>query len=197
MPARKLPKVGDQFGSWTFLGEFAGRKWRCQCVCGTVHWPNSCHVRAGDSSSCRSCSNTLHGATGTVLYSIWCGMKTRCTKPGYEGYAGYGGRGITVCAEWMTDFQAFAAHVGPRPTRRHTLDRIKNDEGYCPGNVQWALPPQQSRNMRSNHWITIADETLVATDWCRRAGISLSCAHNRVKKLGWTWERAVTTPPMR
>lgn len=77
-------------------------------------------------------------------------MKTRCLNPNNGRYHRYGGRGITICSEWRESFEAFFAHVGPRPSAGHTLDRINNDGNYEPGNVRWATPQQQAMNRSTN-----------------------------------------------
>ena len=46
-------------------------------------------------------------------------------------------------------WEIFLADRGPRPSREHTLDRIKNDEGYSPGNCRWATWTVQNHNRRS------------------------------------------------
>ncbi len=75
-------------------------------------------------------------------------MKTRCYNTKYRDYAHWGGRGITVCDAWRDDFAAFFAHVGVRPSRGHSIDRIDNERGYEPGNVRWATYSQQNNNRR-------------------------------------------------
>jgi hypothetical protein len=89
-----------------------------------------------------------HGMTHTPEYQAWRSMKRRCYSPRDKGYADYGGRGITVCPEWLHDFQAFYDHVGPRPTSQHSIDRIDNNEGYRPGNVKWSTQSGQNWNQR-------------------------------------------------
>ena len=86
-------------------------------------------------------------------YVAWVGAKQRCTNPRVKQFKDYGGRGIKVCAEWLHDFAAFFAHVGPCPPGR-SLDRIDNSKGYEPGNVQWSTRQEQAVNRRtSNQYI--------------------------------------------
>jgi hypothetical protein len=75
-------------------------------------------------------------------------MKERCYAPSYRGYHNYGGRGIRICDEWRNSFEAFYAHIGPRPSSEHSLDRIDNDGNYEPGNVRWATRNEQRGNRR-------------------------------------------------
>lgn len=74
-------------------------------------------------------------------------MRARCNTPGATGYHRYGGRGIKVCSRW-DDFQLFAADMGPKPSPKHTIERVDNDGPYDPFNCVWALPVQQSANQR-------------------------------------------------
>ena len=94
-------------------------------------------------------TNFKHGMIHTLEYSSWIAMKDRCLNPKSSNYPNWGGRGITVCQEWVDDFETFYAYVGPRPTPQHSLDRIDNERGYEPGNVRWATKLQQTHNRRS------------------------------------------------
>lgn len=69
--------------------------------------------------------------------------KQRCSNPAHRDYAYYGGRGIRFL---FSSFEQFAAELGPKPSPKHSIDRIENDGHYEPGNVRWALPLQQIRN---------------------------------------------------
>jgi hypothetical protein len=73
-------------------------------------------------------------------------MKRRCLRPSHPGFRYYGGRGIKIDPLWVNDFPAFFAHVGPRPSPGHSLDRIDNWRNYEPGNVRWATREEQASN---------------------------------------------------
>jgi len=74
-------------------------------------------------------------------------MLSRCNNTNSTGYENYGGRGIKLHSEWL-DFKKFIEHVGPRPSSKHSIDRIDVNGNYEPGNVRWASPLQQASNRR-------------------------------------------------
>ena len=77
-------------------------------------------------------------------------MIRRCHVETDPSYKWYGARGIKVCDRWRNDYQAFKADMGPRPSRKYSIDRIDGTKGYEPGNCRWATAMEQSANTVSN-----------------------------------------------
>jgi hypothetical protein len=100
------------------------------------------------------------------------GIKTRCFNNKAYEYPLYGGRGVTMCKEWATDFVRFLLDVGPRPAKAYTIDRIDNDGHYEPNYVRWATKKEQANNMRSNLLITHEGRTQTLSQWAEESGVS-------------------------
>lgn len=180
----------------------AGRvaRWRCLCDCGREAFVRGKDLRTGNTVSC-GCFHRerqiaiprKHGAHGTPEYRIWADIRQRCLNPKRECFKNYGGRGIGICAPWRDSFAVFLAHVGPRPSGTHSIDRIDNSRGYEPGNVRWATPTEQASNTRANRKLEHAGERLTVNEWARRTGIRPSTIAFRLK-VGWSVAEALTSP---
>lgn len=83
------------------------------------------------------------------FYKTWHNMIQRCTNPNNKQYKNYGGRGITVCEEWLdvANFVSWCDATHPN-IEGVSLDRIDNDGGYSPENCRWADTYTQVINQR-------------------------------------------------
>lgn len=136
--------------------------------------------------------NIKHGGHGTITYARWKSMMQRCHVVTATNYKRYGAKGITVCERWH-DFAAFLADMGECPAKQLTLDRKENDKGYEPGNCRWATMADQNRNRSHCVELTHQGRTMILRDWAKKIGISPNALAQRLY-LGWTVERALTTP---
>lgn len=137
--------------------------------------------------------NVKHGGHGTLTYMRWKFMMQRCHNPNATNFKYYGALGIVVCERWH-DFAAFLADMGECPDRSLTLDRIKNELGYQPGNCRWVTQAAQNAN-RPGHSVQLTHNgvTQSMTQWSAATGIKVNNISMRLR-LGWSVEKALTTP---
>ena len=188
--------AGVRFGRLTVLRRsITGRRvpWVCQCDCGAVVVRAQGDLRRGDTTSCGCAKrdatvarNYKHGLTNTPTYSKWKGMRKRVRYPGAAGNACY--TNVTICKRWEK-FENFLADMGECPDG-HSLDRINNKKGYSPSNCRWVPLEDQARNTRR---LRKVGDTYVS-EAARRAGLDPDLVFDRINKLGWDMQRALTTP---
>lgn len=172
-------------------------RWICKCDCGNETAVLGENLRYGHTKSCgclHSEVTTKHGGSDSRLYTIWSLMKRRCLTKTASDYARYGGRGITVCEEWINDFSSFydwAVNNGYKP--HLTLDRRNNNGSYSPENCHWATAKEQQNNTRFNHLLTYNGRTLTIAQWSEETEIPYATLLTRIKR-GWSVERSLTEP---
>lgn len=133
-------------------------------------------------------SQVKHGMHESPEYAVWESMHYRC-----RSHPHYLRLGISVCERW-SDFEAFYADMGPRPSLLYSIDRYPDGKGnYEPGNCRWATPLQQSQNTNRNVNVTWNGETACVSEWARRVGINEKTIHERLER-GWSPEQALSLP---
>lgn len=79
-----------------------------------------------------------HNLSQTRLYKTFTNMRQRCYNSKCPDYCFYGGKGITICDEWLNDFTSFYKwSMEHGYADELTIDRINPDKGYSPDNCQW------------------------------------------------------------
>lgn len=148
----KLTPCGDRFRTMAI----------CDCDCGGKVTTRLSELKRGHVQSCgclrrdvgiarAACRPGLrHGDCKSAEYSTWESMLTRCTNPKTKNWLSYGGRGITVCDRWRSDYANFIADMGRKPSPQHSIDRVDNNGNYEPGNCRWATDAEQRSNKRWN-----------------------------------------------
>jgi len=198
--------VGAKFGRLTITalagkGRDGSNRWSCLCECGNQTNVPAFKLRNGHTSSCGCLSRELaktratkHGDSGSRLFNIWSGMISRCTNPKSDSWKHYGGRGITVCQEWLKDYASFkrwAESSGYAPDL--TIDRIDVDLGYSPENCRWATKHEQAANKRNN--LRTSDGRL-AIPVAVQSGVSAAQFFRR-RRSGMTPDEAIALPNKR
>ena len=209
--ARFKDLTGLKFGR-VLIVSYCGRRhhssvWVGRCDCGAEREFASTALLNGTTKSCgclrRERAGGLsykHGQCGgenrkrrPPEYKAWEQMRDRCVNEQHVQWKWYGGKGVVVCDEWVNNFEAFIRDVGPRPTAKHTLDRINSNGNYEPSNVRWATWTQQARNRSNNHMVEYQGRLMPLIEAAEAAGIPYVTVKSRVGS-GWSAIDAVTRP---
>lgn len=179
--------------------------WLCECKCGTRKIIPGSKLRNGTTKSCGcmkrelcGVKNRTHGMKGTRLYNIWSKMIQRTTNQNDNEYGDYGGRGIGICEEWRNSFEFFMKWSYENGYADNlTIDRKDNNKGYQPDNCRWVTNKENCRNKRNNHCLTYNGQTKTITEWAEITGLGKEVIRYRIVKMGWSAEKALTTPKMK
>lgn len=203
---RLIDLTGQRFGRLTVVerGEsLSGHtRWKCVCDCGNECLVHATSLKSGNTTSC-GCYKTENAKAlysgvrqkDKRLYGVWNGIKQRCYNKNHKSYKDYGGRGITMDAEWVNNYEAFynwAMRSGY--ARGMEIDRIDNDGSYCEENCRWVPRSMQANNKRNVRLYTIDGVAKSLPQWCKEYGADYEVVYQRVRKLGWPIEDALNTP---
>lgn len=205
---KALDLTGERYGNLTVIKRVANStnghsNWLCRCDCGNYTVVHSGHLR--EKNGTKTCGCLLkkagertykHGKRNTRLYCIWAGIKERVLNTQNENYPLYGGRGITICQEWLGDFQAFydwsMANGYDENAKRVecTLDRIDVNGNYEPSNCRWVDMKKQSRNRRNTIYVDCFGKKIPLSEACENHGLNYSKMKARIRR-GKTFEESI------
>lgn len=210
----KFDYTGQKIGYWTVIKRAQKSEnlreqatyWLCRCDCGNIKAVSATVLKRGltreQPIGCKSCAHRgriIHGYCSRLTYGkrlseIRTGMIKRCYNPKFKQFYNYGGRGITVCNEWLNSSKSFYDWaVTNGYDKSLSLDRIDNNKGYSPENCRWVTRNVQSRNTRRNIMLTYNGETMCVADWAVKLGVSRGMLEGRMAR-GWSIERMLSTP---
>lgn len=174
-----LNLTGKRFGRLTAIEPHREKNqrlaWLCKCDCGKYTIVRTNMLTSGHTKSCgclmidtakqniapKKDYSLKHN--NPRIYSIWISMKSRCYYKKHKNYNCYGGRGISICDEWKSDFDAFALWALSNGYRDDlTIDRIDVDGNYTPSNCRWATWQEQQKNRRKKKAACAATQTAPA-----------------------------------
>lgn len=135
---------------------------------------------------CPQCNNKAKGRLQHKpyrhykLWRIWWGMKQRCYKKTNKAYKDYGARGITICDEWLADFERFYDwSINNGYGKGLSLDRIDNNKGYSPDNCRFVDQTAQNCNTRRCFFLWYNNKWRTVEEIAKIENISYNCAYGR------------------
>lgn len=200
---------GKRFGRLTVSNRVKSKRygitrWFCLCDCGGTKETDAGNLRSGDTKSCgclekeaKQQNTRTHGLTSGKkhhpLYRKWASIKERCTNPNYKFWDRYGGRGITLCDEWINNPKAFYEFMGEKPFEKAEIDRIDNDGNYEPSNVRWSNRKENCRNTSARRTYTYNGVAKSISEWADEWGLEIGKIRTRIIR-GWSKEDILNIP---
>lgn len=169
----------------------------CRCNCGVEKIYLLKNLKNGKTKSCGCFHEEVmlkHGQSDKPIYNVYRGMIKRCYDLNHKSYKDYGGRGITVCDEWLGSFIPFYKWALVSGYENGlTLDRENNNGNYTPQNCRWVNLITQANNRRDNVWYDFKDKRMTLAQICRHFGIAdkRRLVKQRIQKYGWNLMEAI------
>ena len=185
-----------------------GIHWLCKCECGGQTIVKTGHLNSGGTRSCgclkseccRKASKisakkrSLPFKNKRKLKDLRRNIINRCTNPKDKRWANYGGRGISICQEWIDNpilFYQWAIDNSYKPGLQ--IDRIDVHGNYEPNNCRFVDIITQMNNTTKNRNITWNGKTQTVSEWAREIGIRPQALIHRFTRK-WSLKRAMTQP---
>lgn len=190
-------KIIDSVYKLTKTGKTKQSYYVTECIyCGKIKEFQANHtLKARSVCDCQKVKHdhNANGMSNSPLYGVYRGIISRTTNPQHKAYKNYGGRGITICDEWLNDFMAFYQWCMSNGYKKGlTIDRIDNNKGYSPDNCRVISFKEQQNNKRTNHRLEYNGETHTISEWAEILGMKQKTLARRIDN-NWTVEKALTT----
>jgi len=183
----RLTVVGRADPSLLGSGKF-DTLWWCQCSCGNeqlvVRSRGSLQTQGDHSCGCHYKDlNVQHRMSHSHLYRVWRHMKSRCLNPNVERYPHYGGRGITICDEWLNSFDAFMEWATTHGYQDGlSLERKDVNGNYTPENCCWIPKADQQKNKTCTVYVEVRGEKLRIQEIADKYGFTYGCIKRRIQQ---------------
>lgn len=208
--------IGEKFNLLEVKSQAASknknRMWNCLCDCGcytiistdALGRTKSCGCLQKKQQKNLAKTNTTHGLSyengkHTRLYNIWSSMKDRCYNKNSVHYKKwYGSRGITICSEWKNDYETFHKWAMDNGYQDDlTIERINNNGNYELSNCKWIPQSEQLNNYSNNVLVEVDGVKITLMQASIKIGINYKTIHNRISKLKWDVQKALSTPTIK
>jgi hypothetical protein len=205
---RAIDLTGRRFGmlvAQKASNKYGRKSWVCVCDCGkSINAPTG-HLNYGSITSCgckrlstlsaQGKKNATHGMRHSRLTNIYEGMRKRCYVKNDKSYSRYGGKGITICNEWLGNIPEFIKWAKSNGyDDKLQIDRINGAKGYSPDNCRWVDCITQQNNRISNLSVNIDGIVMTATQWARKFNVDPVLFRARLRR-GWDPKIALSRPP--
>lgn len=205
--SKRIDLTGQKFGRLTVLKTFKGDDgytWNeciCDCnginiklvksenlkgrhtkSCGCVKQEQLSKLHSKKTNNSENVSKYSKHPCHKKLRTVWRVMKHRCYNENYKGYENYGAKGVTICQEWLDDYDLFfewslenGYEIGL------SIDRIDFTKEYSPENCRWATRDTQANNTSTNVWIEYDGEKYTIAQLSRIFNCSTGSIQSRIK----------------
>ncbi|KKL98364.1 hypothetical protein LCGC14_1825160 [marine sediment metagenome] len=193
--------------SFSHKNNYGTSYWLFKCDCGVEKAMGKAGVISGHAKSCGCLqkekaraekieANTTHKFSKTPFYNVYCGMLARCRNKNHPAYSDYGGRGIKVLFTSFEQFRdemysAYLRAIEKYQGQRISINRVDNDGSYEARNCEWTTQKWQTRNIRTNRFLTFNKEKKTIAEWGEILKMQPSTIQHRLNK-GWSVKRTLT-----
>ena len=183
-----------------------GYNWLCECECGNTIKANASKLKSGWTKSCGCLRKEVSGNKNRKyqnvskrLYSVYKGILSRCYDEKQREYCNYGGRGISVCAEWLGEhgfdkFSEWAYLVGYDENAdrgEYTIERKYVNGNYCPNNCVWKTNKEQQNNRRNCVFLEHGGKRQTIAQWAEELNIPYDKAYWHLRRKNRTVQELI------